>query len=148
MNVERAGPPGKEKARNASPSARANPKITFTSANNHHTQDSAPARHISAQSTSWWDVHTFVEPLLAEVGSWPMVGTPEWCSLAEDDPRKWAALLDAAQHFALRVETCQVAECEASHEISAAADWGQVGREIRQRNEFFAAKPWLRRAAS
>jgi Protein of unknown function (DUF2742) len=102
----------------------------------------------SSQQVSWWDVHLFVQPLLAEVGSWPMAGSVAWCNLADDDPRKWAALLDAAQHWALRVETCQVAECQASSDVSAAADWGQIGRQIRQHNEFYAEKPWLRRAAS
>jgi Protein of unknown function (DUF2742) len=103
---------------------------------------------IHSRQASWWDVHLFVEPLLAEVGSWPMAGTPEWCALPDDSPAKWAALLDAAQHFALRVETFQVAECEASHEISGAADWGHIGRQIRSHTEFYAAKPWLRREAS
>jgi Protein of unknown function (DUF2742) len=103
---------------------------------------------IHSRQTSWSDVHLFVEPLLAEVGDWPMAGSVEWSALPDDDPRKWAALLDAAQHWALRVETCQVAECEASQEISAAADWGQIGRQIRQNREFYAQRPWLRRAAS
>jgi hypothetical protein len=104
---------------------------------------------VSSQQVNWWDVHLFVEALLAEVGSWPTAGTPEWCSLANDDPRKWAALLDAAQHWALRVETCQVAECEASHAVSAAVDWSAFARAQRRHNEFYAEKPWLRmRAAS
>jgi hypothetical protein len=103
---------------------------------------------VSSQQVSWWDVHLFVEQLLAEVGDWPMAGTPEWCALDDDDPAKTAALLDAAQHWILRVETCQAAECEASSDVSAAADWGQIGRQIRQHNEFYAEKPWLRRAAS
>jgi Protein of unknown function (DUF2742) len=107
-----------------------------------------PYRHISAQSTSWWDVHQFVQPCLDQVGGWPLIGSPEWCLLPDDHPAKWAALLDAAQHWALRVETCQVAECEASHEVSAAADWGHIGRQIRAHNEFYAQKPWLRRTDS
>ncbi len=58
----------------------------------------------SAQ-VSWWDVHEFVAPLLEHVGSYPMAGTPEWCALPDYDPAKTAALLDAARHWALRVET-------------------------------------------
>jgi Protein of unknown function (DUF2742) len=103
---------------------------------------------VSSQQVSWWDVHLFVEQLLAEVGDWPMAGSVEWCALPDDSPAKWAALLDGARHFALRVETCQLSECEASHGISAAADWGHIGRQIRQHNEFYAEKPWLKRAAS
>lgn len=99
---------------------------------------------------SWWDVHEFVQPVLARVGAWPMLGTPAWCALPDDDPRKVAALFDGARHWALRVETHQVAECEASHDISAAAgeagtSWGAIGQRIRDQHEFYADKPWLRR---
>lgn len=100
---------------------------------------------INSQQVSWWSVHEYVTPLLEQAGSWPTVGTPAWCALPDTDLRKQAALLDAARHWALRVETCQQAACEASHAISAAADWGAVGRRIRDHNEFYAARPWLRR---
>nr|WP_231382712.1 DUF2742 domain-containing protein [Mycobacterium simiae] len=76
--------------------------------------------------------------MLDQVNDWPMAGTPAWCSLAHDDPRKWAALLDAAQHFALRVETCQVAECLASRAVSAAASWADVAHEQHQRQSAIA----------
>ena len=36
--------------------------------------------------------------------------------------RKWAAVLDGGQHWALRLETCQEARCEASRGVSAAED--------------------------
>ena len=64
------------------------------------------------------------------------------------DPAKWAALLDAAQHWALRVETCQEARADASRTVSGALDWSALAHEIVQRAEFYAARPWLRRAAS
>ena len=67
------------------------------------------ARQSRGCPVSWWSVHEYVERLLTDTGSWPMVGTPEWCDLADDDPRKRAAVFDAAQHFALRVETSQAA---------------------------------------
>jgi Protein of unknown function (DUF2742) len=101
-----------------------------------------------SRQVSWWCVHEFVTAVLNQVNGWPMAGTPAWCALAHDDPQKWAALLDAAQHWALRVETCQVAECEASHAISAAADWGQIGRQIQQRCRLYAEKPWLKRVTA
>ena len=85
-----------------------------------------------SQQVSWWSVHQHVTPLLVSTGTWPMAGTPEWCQLADDDPRKLAALLDAARHWALRVETCQQSACEASQAISAAADWKAVARRIHQ----------------
>jgi Protein of unknown function (DUF2742) len=106
------------------------------------------ARSIECQQVSFWSVHEFISPVLARVGSWPMAGTPEWAALGGDDPRKLAALLDAAQHWALRVETCQEAQCQASRDVSAAADWSAVGRRIRDHNEFYTQKPWLKRVAS
>jgi len=43
-----------------------------------------------SQQVSWWAVHEFVSAVLDQVNGWPMAGTPAWCSLAYDDPRKWA----------------------------------------------------------
>ena len=77
-----------------------------------------------------------------------MAGTPAWCALDDTDPVKLAALLDAAQHWALRVETCQTAECEASHAISAAFDWATHGQRLKDHNEFYAQRPWLKRRTS
>lgn len=77
-----------------------------------------------------------------------MVGTPAWCELADDDPVKLAALFDAAQHHALRVESCQQAHCDASRQVSGAVDWSALAHEINQRADFYAARPWLRRLAS
>jgi hypothetical protein len=86
-----------------------------------------------SSAVSWCSVHEHVAPLLEAAGSWPMVGTPEWCDLDDDDPRKLAALLDAARHWALRLETCQQARAEASRDISAAADWPAIADHIRRR---------------
>jgi hypothetical protein len=77
-----------------------------------------------------------------------MLGTPAWCALPDGDPAKIAALYDAAQHWALRLETCQQAECEASRAVSAAADWSATAREMLSRNEFYAQRPWLKRVSS
>jgi len=77
-----------------------------------------------------------------------MAGTPEWCALDDNDPVKTAALLDAARHWALRVDTCQEAACEASRDISAAADWSTVARKNLVRNAFYAHRPWLKRMSA
>ena len=74
-----------------------------------------------------------------------MVGTQQWRELPDDDPRKWAALLDAARHWALRVDTCQQAMADAGSEISAGADWSAIARNWRAYNEFYAARPWMKR---
>ena len=75
---------------------------------------------------SWWSVHEFVDVALARVGSWPTAGTPAWVALPDDHPAKIAALFDAAQHHALRLELNQEALAEASKAISSAADWSSV----------------------
>lgn len=85
-----------------------------------------------SQQVSWWTVHEHVAPLLELVGRWPTVGTPEWCTL-EGGPTKLAAIYDAARHWALHLETAQVASAEASKAVSAAADWKAVAQEIQRR---------------
>jgi Protein of unknown function (DUF2742) len=105
----------------------------------------APDRLITSQQVNWWTVHEYMAAALAAACSWPMAGTPEWCALNDSDPAKTAALFDAAQHWALRVETCQQAKCEAGRDISAAEDWSSISQEIRRRNDFYAERPWLRR---
>jgi hypothetical protein len=82
---------------------------------------------------SWWSVHEFVADYLEATRSWPMAGSVEWQQLPDADPRKLASLLDAARHWALRVETCQQAECEASRDVSAAADWRAVSASMLRR---------------
>jgi hypothetical protein len=102
---------------------------------------------ISSRQVSWWTVHEHVWAKLADVDSWPAIGTPEWCALDDDDPRKRAAVYDAAQHWALRLETSQQAMAGASHDISAAVDWSVIAQHIRDEREFYAAHPWLKRGA-
>lgn len=89
-----------------------------------------------SRQVSWWSVHEFVTAALshAEVSSWPVVGTPTWCSLADGDPRKWASLFDAAQHWALRVECSQAIRAEASRDVSGAADWPAIAVKLFQRS--------------
>jgi hypothetical protein len=98
---------------------------------------------LTSRSVSWWSVHEYVEPLLAAVGQWPMAGTPEWCALPDDDPVKLAALFDAARHHALRLDVNQAALAETSRDISGAADWPAIAREIHNRSTCY-----IRREAS
>ena len=97
---------------------------------------------LHSSQVSWWSVHEHVTPLLELVGYWPMAGTPEWCALP-DGPVKLAALYDAARHWALRLETSQQAQSEASRDVSAAADWAAVAREMHNRSARY-----IRREAS
>lgn len=102
---------------------------------------------LESQQVSWWSVHEHVQRFLDLVGTWPTAGTPAWCALA-DGPVKLAALLDAAQHWALKLELNQEALAEASRSVSAAVDWPKVSREIQQASDLYAARPWLKRVAS
>ena len=100
------------------------------------------------QQVSFWAVHEFVQRYLDTAGHYPPAGTPAWVELADGDRRKWAALLDFAQHHALRVETAQEQHTVASHDVSAGGGWAQIAQHIRDERDFYAARPWLRRAAS
>ena len=89
-------------------------------------------RRTESQQVSWWAVHEFVAAVLDQANGYPMAGTPAWCSLAHDDPMKLAAVLDAGQHHALRIETEQQARAEASRDVAAATDWSRVAQYIVQ----------------
>lgn len=110
-----------------------------------HDDEVLTAAPVTSRQVSWWSVHEFVTPLLDRAGSCPVVGTPSWCALDDDDPRKLAALLDAAQHWALRLETGQEALGDASRQIAGALDWSALAARYRTHAEFYAARPWLRR---
>ncbi|GAB5904578.1 DUF2742 domain-containing protein [Mycobacteroides chelonae] len=108
----------------------------------------ARPERIVSQQVSWWLVHELVEPVLARVGSWPALGTPIWDALAADDPRRWAAVLDGARHWALHLDLRQEAMAHASRDVAAATDWCAVARWNRDRRAFIAAHPWAKRAVS
>jgi len=101
----------------------------------------------ASQQVCWSEVRAFVLLKLDLVGDWPMVGSPAWCLLDDRDRVKWASLLDAAQHWALRVEYFQQVQCDASHEISAAFDWARWSRIRQTHGEWHAARPWLKRVS-
>jgi len=106
-------------------------------------------RHtIYSSQVDWWSVVEFVAPLLDQIDSWPMAGTPGWCALDDSDPVKIAALFDAARHWALRVDTAQEALCQAGEAISAAEDWTGIAQARRNRAEWYAERPWAKRKAS
>jgi hypothetical protein len=104
----------------------------------------------ASRQVSWWDTHEYLDAYLAQanLGPIPAAGTPAWRELDDSDPRKLLALAVAGEHHILRTEVAQSAMADASRAVSAAADWGQVAREVRQRNEFYAERPYLRRVAS
>lgn len=113
------------------PESRSNTQIATKQIHDHATA-------INAQA-----VRKSVQPLLDEankIGQIPMPGSPAWCELADEDPRKLAALLYAAswwcdQHtpeaLAERAEFNEWDERrslrEASWAISRATEWGRSG---------------------
>lgn len=106
------------------------------------------SRLTSSQYVRWLAVHRWVTPLLEAVQSWPMAGTAEWSQLPDDDPRKWAAVLDAGQHWALRIENNQTARAEASMAVSGAADWAAIGRANHRRADAIRSGAYIERASA
>jgi hypothetical protein len=100
-----------------------------------------------SQQVSWFEVHLFVESLVAQAncGPLPWPGTPAWCEMDDLDPRKLLAVAQFGVHFALRVETCQQAHAAASRAISAADDWSAVARGIRRHNDAISSGAYIRR---
>jgi hypothetical protein len=98
-----------------------------------------------SQQVTWWAVHEFIAPALSQVSDWPTLGTPAWCNLVRTDPRKWCALLDGAQHWALRLESCQDAPPKA---ISTAVDWKSVRQEIQRRHKAVADGVYIPRVVA
>jgi hypothetical protein len=103
---------------------------------------------LASRTVDWWSVHTYVEPLLSRVRHWPMIGTATWCALDDDDPAKLAAIYDAAQHYALRVDTAQAALADASRDVAAAADWSAIAAQHRNRADAAASGAYIARRAS
>ena len=100
-----------------------------------------------SQQVSWLSVNELVNAVLDHVNNWPLAGTTAWCSLANDDPRKWAAVLDGGRHHALRMELNQEARSRASKDVQGTADWATIARSVRFREDFYREKPWLKRVA-
>jgi hypothetical protein len=147
------GPPGAQRGESRTPQPGSRPQ---------QQSDSQPAtdesnsiggttsgKAVCSQQVAWFDyVYLWVRTMLDSVGSWPLIGTPEWALLPDDHPARWAAILDAAQHWALRLETLQQAECEASRAVSSSADWKAVAREQSQRRKAIADGCYIPRRTS
>ena len=103
---------------------------------------------LESRQIHWPSVSDVVRPVLSRHPDYPMLGTPAWCALHTDDPRAVAAIFAAAEQWALQQWIAQEADAEASHAISSALDWSAVAQRKRDEAEFYAARPWLRRAAS
>jgi len=97
---------------------------------------------------AFWPVHVFVQQRIGQLDNIPMLGTPAWFALADDDPRKEAAVLDGGRHWALRLELNQEALAQASKDVAAAVDWKAVAQEWMELANFRRNNPWAKRVAS
>lgn len=107
-----------------------------------------PNQRHSSTEVSFRVVHDFVRRLIGHLTDIPLLGTPAWCELDDDDERKLAAVLDGGQHHALRLELNQTARAEAGSDVAGAADWKAIAQEAAELAAFRKANPWSKRVAS
>lgn len=120
------------------------------------TESTPDVKGSPSQSVAWWPVLTYVAARLGIEPTdvprisllLPLLGTPAWCDLADDDPAKLAAVLDGGCRHALRLELNQEARAEASKAIAASADWRAIAQELTELRAFRAANPWAERVVS
>ena len=145
LNTSLSGPPGPrhDEGRDAVVPASANEQPDDESSSHQSTSSFATA----SQQVSWWEVHQYRGRVLKsyDIQTFPIVGTPAWCALPDGHPVKLVAALDAAQHWALRLDTAQAARCQAAQNIAGSTDWKAVAKSHREHSEFLAANPWARR---
>lgn len=135
------GPPGPE---NGESRGGQSPASAQQLAHDSYNNDITTSRQVA-----WWEVHLWRDRTLERLGhAFPMAGTPAWCALGDDDPAKLAAALDAAQHWALRVETCQETQAAAAKAVSTAENWAKIANRHRERADCIAAHRWMKRAVS
>ncbi|KZF01027.1 hypothetical protein A2J03_10720 [Rhodococcus sp. EPR-157] len=96
-------------------------------------------------------VHERLAPILAQavrLGDIPILGSPAWVGLPEDDSRWRHSVVAAGYRWAIREWLDQDVRRSASRAISAADDWGSVAQSIRRRNEYFTENPWAQRVVA
>lgn len=99
-------------------------------------RDTTPThRQLGSRQVNWWSTYEFAAKHAAGLGvnltdRMPLAGTPAWARLADDDPRKAAALLLRGVQAALADDTSQAVLADASGEIAAAAPWSELARAI------------------
>jgi Protein of unknown function (DUF2742) len=145
MALNANGPPGPRQREGRVHTDPANAKQPASSIQHDYHDDSA--WHLTSQQVDWRSVYEYVQRILEGLGiqCFPLAGTPAWASLDDNDPVKLVAALNYAPHWALRIDAAQEAKRRASQAIAAAADWGRVGKYLRDEREFYTANPWLKR---
>lgn len=100
-----------------------------------HRSTHRGGNRIGSRTVDFWPVHEYVTARIT-VDTFPMAGTLAWINLPERHPQKIAAILDAAQHWALRVQLAQEALADASKDIADAADWKALSRSLHRPDSY------------
>jgi len=99
----------------------------------------------ACREVDWYAVAVFAESLLTRFDRLPTPGTPSWSALSDRDPVKLAAVISVARFWAFDASCRQDAEIQASHAVSAAADWGAISRYLRDEADFYRRALYLKR---
>lgn len=95
-----------------------------------HTNHSiSQAISAASRQVDWWSVYTWSRQFLANAGDFPQAGTPAWGALDNDDPRRLYGVLEAAQHWTVRLDALQQ-DVPGNVNLDAAAHIADVGEEL------------------
>lgn len=83
----------------------------------------------------------------AQVGPLPTVGSPEWSALPPGDPRRIGAIYVAAVAHAVELELRHDEHAAAAEQLAASGMASAANRRHRDREQFYAQHPDLRRIA-
>ncbi len=84
---------------------------------------------MDSRQVNWFEVYEFAERWVASKSfgdldlQMPIAGTPQWCSLPDEDARKLLAVIFGGVREALANDTHQAALAEASRAVAASPNW-------------------------
>lgn len=93
-----------------------------------------------SRQVNWFEVYQFVERWVSR-RSWSdddlldhnlLPGTPQWCSLPDDDARKLLAVILGGIREALGHEVLQEHRAAASRDVASSIDWATVARRVQR----------------
>lgn len=94
----------------------------------------------SSSQVSWFAVYQFAERWASShdldllVHDLVIPGTPAWCSLSDDDARKFLSLILGGIREALSLEVDQEHRADASRAIAEATNWSTQANRLRGRS--------------
>lgn len=99
--------------------------------------EGAVGGHPPSRSVSWFEVFQFIErwssrqELHLDVHDDLLIpGTPQWCSLPDEDARKLLAVILGGIREALQHDTDQEHRAEAARAVAESADWSTLARRV------------------